>query len=154
MNLEDNIYTKFYKLARSLHPTWNAHRYWLQRNITKGVGTKTPLRSSLYSPVHNHFLLGKLGIGNQPATCSFADEWLLLFHTIYENKSSTLLPVLFKKICCFYSLYLILKGKKYSYLAFGSLTLNSYTAKVIVFFLSRYLINFAWKYFYFSLAFM
>lgn len=35
-NLEDNIYTKFYELQRSLYPTWNA-----QRNITKGRDKNT-----------------------------------------------------------------------------------------------------------------
>lgn len=92
-----------------------------------------------------NFILEKLNLGleiSQP----HAAEWILLFHTVYENKSSTLLPVIFKKICCFYSLYLILKGKKkYSDLAFRSLTLNSYKQRSLCFSWVDNLINFAWK---------
>lgn len=83
-----------------------------------------------------NFILDKLNLGleiSQP----HAAEWILLFHTVYENKSSTLLPVIFKKICCFYSLYLILKGKKIFRPGFQVIDFEFLQAKVIVFFLSR-----------------
>lgn len=79
------------------------------------------------------FIFETLGV-SQPATCSFADKWIP-FHTIYENKISTLLPVLFKKNCCFYSLYLILKGKKKFTPGFQVTDFGFLQAKVIVFFL-------------------
>lgn len=134
---------------KDLSSQYETHMNVSYRGTLLGVeGDKgIPLENPLCYPVHNQLYIRKTWDWkmSQPATCSFADKWIL-FHTIYENKSSTLLPVIFKKKKMLFLLSVSdFKRKKIFIPGFQVIDFEFLQAMVIVFFLSRYLINFAWK---------